>query len=238
MSLPYIISGLKIIAKPGIRQFVIIPLIINCVLFAGLLLLTNHYFHIIESSIMHRLPSWLEWLGSALWLIFVCTFFMIFIHTFTLASNLVAAPFNSLLAEKVEQYITGQTSSKSTSAAENLCQFQHSFIRQLNIIRYYFIRALPLSLLFFIPVFQPIAAIAWLLFSAWFMTLQYLDYPIDNHQISLPQLLTAMKKNTSVSLSFGFGVMVLSTIPFVNILTMPAAIAGATKAWVEVYQRK
>ncbi len=71
------------------------------------------------------------------------------------------------------------------------------------------------------------------LFHAWFMTLTYIDYPTDNHRIAMKDVRVWMKQRQWLSLGFGIGVLVASMIPIVNCLTIPAAVAGATKFWIE-----
>jgi CysZ protein len=235
MSVYYILDGFKLITKPGIRQFVAIPLLINIVLFSGLLFTLSHYFHAFDLWFAHHLPTWLHWLASLLWVLFFFAFIMFFIYTFTLIGNLVSAPFNSLLAEKVELYLTGK-SPNPRNATETLRDIPHTLMRQLRIIGYYLSRALLLLILFFIPLLQPIAAGLWFLFNAWFMTLQYLDYPADNQRVALSDLHSAMQQRKSTSLGFGLGVLALSMIPGLNFFVMPAAVAGATKAWLEAYR--
>jgi CysZ protein len=235
MSVYYILDGLKLINKPGIRQYVVIPLLINIVLFCSLLLISSHYFHAFDAWFANYLPSWLHWLASLLWIAFFLLFVTFFIYTFTLIGNLVSAPFNSLLAEKVELHLTGKTTD-SRQTLEALRDLPHTLMRQLRIIGYYLSRAALLLILFCIPFLQPLAAALWFMFNAWFMTLQYLEYPADNQRVALSDVHTAMKKHRTASLGFGFGILVFSMIPGFNFFVMPAAVAGATKAWIEMYR--
>ena len=237
MSVCYILDGLKLICKPGIRQFVVMPLLINIIIFSGLLALSGHYFHAFDLWFAAHLPAWLHWFASALWIVFFLVFFTFFIYTFTLLSNLVAAPFNSLLAEKVERYLTGKTPDPRR-AVDLLRDLLPIVLRQLRITGYYLIRAGLIGVLFFIPLFQPVAAGLWFVFNAWFMALQYLDYPADNQRVSLPALRTAMKQRLGTSFGLGFGIAVFAMVPGLNFVVMPAAIAGATKAWIEAYQQQ
>jgi CysZ protein len=234
MSAYYILDGLKLLAKPGIRKFVVIPLFINICLFSGLLLVSSHYFHVFDLWFAKTLPHWLGWLASILWVLFFLVFFTFFIYTFTLIGNLVCAPFNSLLAEKVELYLTGKASD-SRSTTEILRDLPHVLMRQLRIIRYYLLRASLILILFLIPLTQPVTAVLWFVFNAWFMALQYLDYPADNQRVELSILHEKMKQHYGTSLGFGLGVSVLSMVPVLNFFVMPAAVAGATKAWLEAY---
>ena len=230
--LHYLISGFELITKSGIRRFVIIPVLINILLFIGLFLLLRHYMGEFNLWFAHFLPSWLHWLSSILWILFFISFFLIFIYTFVTLGNIVAAPFNSLLAEKVEWYLTGNEV-EGRSLLENIKDIPRILGRQLAILGYYLPRALVLLILFFIPIVQTVATLLWFLFNAWFMTLTYIDYPTDNHHIPLKQVHAWLKERRMTSMGLGISVLVITMMPIVNFFIIPAAVAAATKFWVE-----
>jgi len=228
----YLIEGFKLLREPGIKRFVIIPLIINITLFCVFFLVARHFFAEVDQWVVSHLPAWLHWLGSILWVTFFIGFFLVFIYTFVAVTNLVSAPFNSFLAEKVELHLTGKTLTEKT-LWQNIKDTPRIVARQLSLIGYYLPRALVLLIFFFIPIIQIIAAFLWFAFNAWFMTLQYLDYPTDNHQIPLPEVHAWLWQNRLLSLTFGMGILITTMIPILNFLIVPAAVAGATKLWVE-----
>lgn len=228
----YLIEGYKLLVKPGIKRFVIIPFAINVLLFIGFFLLARHFFSDFDQWIMQYLPRWLQWLSGLLWVTFVIGFLLVFIYTFVVVANFISAPFNSFLAEKIEYYLTGETTPQRTMM-ENIKDIPRILLRQLSLIGYYLPRALVLLIFFFVPIVQLVAAVLWFVFNAWFMTLQYLDYPTDNHKIALSHVHAWLWGNRMLSLSFGMGVLILTVIPIVNFFIVPAAVAGATKLWVE-----
>lgn len=60
----YVLIGSKLIAKPGLRRFVLIPLLINGLLFAvGI----AYAIHLFGTVIQVWLPEWLRWLDWLLW---------------------------------------------------------------------------------------------------------------------------------------------------------------------------
>lgn len=234
--IPYVLNGFNLIRQPGIKRYVIIPLVINILLFAGLFFLARHLFSETNHWLVAHLPSWLQWLGSILWIIFFIGFFLVVIYTFVTLANLVSAPFNSLLSEKVELYLTGK-SLDNQNVWQMIKDTPRIIGRQFAILGYYLPRAIVLLILFFIPVVQIIAAFLWFLFNAWFMTLQYIDYPTDNRRIPFQKVRDKMNQKRMLSLTFGIGVLVLSMIPIINFIIMPAAVAGATQLWIEKLSR-
>lgn len=230
----YLAEGFKLILKPGLKRFVIIPLIINIILFASLFFLMQHFFSEFNHWIISHLPSWLQWLGSILWIVFFLGFFLVIIYTFVTLANLICAPFNSFLAEKVEYLLIGTKHEASTW--QTIKNIPRIIKRQLAILGYYLPRAVLLFILFFIPVVQLIAAVLWFLFNGWFMTLTYIDYPTDINHIPLTKVREQMQQKRWISLSFGSSVLLLTMIPIVNFFVIPAAVAGATKFWIKEFR--
>jgi CysZ protein len=64
------------------------------------------------------------------------------------------------------------------------------------------------------------------------MAIQYIDYPADNHKLGWNEMLAWLRQKRWQSMSFGGIVYLMLLIPVVNILMMPAAVAGATLFWV------
>lgn len=228
----YLFEGFKLIIKPGLRRFVIIPLAINILLFAGAFFLLQHFIREFNIWFANYLPHWLQWLSTVLWLLFFIGFFGLIIYTFVIIANIISAPFNSFLAEKVEWYLTGNIP-EQRSLLDNIKDIPRIIGRQLAIIGYYIPRALLILVLFFIPVVQAVAAIISFLFHAWIMTLTYIDYPTDNHRIPIRDVREWMHERRGSTLVFGTCILVCSMIPIINCLTIPAAVAGATKYWIE-----
>jgi CysZ protein len=226
-----LLQGCQLLLKPGIKRFVILPLLINLLLFASLLWTSAHYLAQFNHWLSTHLPSWLGWATAIIWILFFLSFFMILLYTFTTIANILSAPFNGLLAEKVEWYLTGHAPPTLTGWAL-IKDTPRIICRQLRILGYYLPRAILLFVLFFIPIIQVIAPILWFLFHAGFMALQYSDYPADNHRISFRELLRHLKQQRLDSLSFGTGVLILTMMPVINFIAMPAAVAGATALWV------
>ncbi|OGT38715.1 MAG: hypothetical protein A3F11_03750 [Gammaproteobacteria bacterium RIFCSPHIGHO2_12_FULL_37_14] len=228
----YFIEGLRLIFKPGLRRFVIIPCIINIILFTGLFILLSHYIHIFNTWFEGHLPTWLQWMSVILWLFFLVGFILIFIYTFVIMANLISAPFNGLLAEKVEFFLTGKKLT-ARSVMSNLLDIPRILGRQFAIVLGYLPLAIIIFILFFVPMMQMLAAVAWFFFNAWFITLLYVDFPTDNHRIPLRVVRTLLKKNRWSSLGFGIAVLLAMMIPVLNFIAIPAAVAGATKYWLE-----
>jgi len=181
---------------------------------------------------MGSLPSWLSFLDFLLWPLFVILLLLMVFFTFTLLANIIAAPFNGFLAEKVEVVVRGADNFPPFSWAELLAMVPRTLKRELRKLSYFLPRAIGLLLLSLIPGLNLIATPLWLLFGVWMMAVQYIDYPCDNHKVSWDDMLAWLRAKRWQSLGFGGSTYLALLIPFVNILMMPAAVAGATLFWV------
>lgn len=230
----YFLSGFKWIFQPGIKRYIIIPLLLNILLFIGLFMIARHFMGEFNHWLENLLPNWLHWLSIIVWLLFGISFFLAWVYTYVTVANLIAAPFNSLLAEKVTKLLGGK-SIENESWLMSVKDVARSFARQFSFLAYYLPRAIGLGILFFIPVVQFAAPVLWFLFNAWFMALQYVDYPTDLQRIPLRQVRHELNAKRALNLSFGMSVLVASMIPVVNLFAMPAAVAGATELWFREY---
>lgn len=228
----YLLAGYGLILQPGLRRFVVIPVVINFLFFLGLFFTLKHFIVEFDQWFLGHLPGWLQWLGGFIWLLFFISFAMFFLYAFAALANVVAAPFNSLLAEKVEFYLTGVVPPQQT-VLENFKDIPRAIWRQVSIVLYFVPRALVILILFFIPVVNLAAAPLWFVFSAWFMAMQYIDFPTDNHKIPMPRVREWAGSNKWPTLGLGVSILFAMMIPGLNLVTMPAAVAAATKFWIE-----
>ncbi len=225
--------GLKLINTPGLRRFVIIPVSINILVFTlSIWVLVQQFTPLVEKWIAY-LPEWLAWLEWLFWLIFALAAILLVFYTFALLANLIAAPFNGLLAEAVEKHLTGEPLPSGGSLVKALKETPNALFDELRKIGYFLLRAIPLLILFWIPLLNLAAPVLWMLFSAWMMAVEYHDYPMGNHGLLFSTQRKRLGQRRMMSLGFGGMTMLATMIPVVNFLVMPAAVAGATALWVQ-----
>jgi CysZ protein len=228
----YLKEGLKLVLSPGLRLFVILPLLINLIVFTGLIVLAVQQFSGWVEAFMPSLPSWLSFLEYLIWPLFVALVLLMVFFTFTLLATIIAAPFNGFLAEKVEVVVRGQDDFPPFSWGELAAMVPRTMSREMRKLGYFLPRAIGLLILSFIPVVNIIAAPLWLLFGVWMMAIQYIDYPADNNKMSWQDMLAWLRSNRWQSMSFGGITYLALLVPGLNVLMMPAAVAGATVFWV------
>ncbi|MCL1074855.1 sulfate transporter CysZ [Shewanella dokdonensis] len=232
----YFIDGFNLIKRPGLRRFVLIPLLVNLVLFGVAIYFAVQQLDVMFAWIQNHLPDYLSWLNVILWPLAVVTLLVLLSFIFSSVMNWISAPFNGLLAEKTEQLLTGKPLNTG-GALDLLKDLPRIFSREWQKLKYYLPRAIIVLLLFFVPVAgQTLFPVIWFFFSAWMMAIQYCDYPFDNHKVPFHDMKFALQQTKGTSVGFGVAVTLFSMIPVLNFIVMPVAICGATAMWVERYR--
>lgn len=220
--------------QPGVRIYAVMPLLINTVLFASLIWFGYEQFSPLVDYMMSGIPAIFNFLRWIIWII-ISTFTAIFIFfTFTPIANIVAAPFNALLSEKIEIRLTGKTIGVNSSFMK---MARDSFLSQIRKLVYIIFWSAVLLLISLIPLVNFAAPFLWVIFGSWLLSLEYLDYPMGNHELNFTRQRQILAARKGLSLGFGSSVMVLTSIPLLNFIVMPVAVAGATVLWVEQLER-
>ncbi len=234
--LGYFLAGAKLIVQPGLRQFVLLPLLANIIIFSLALWAAVRQIGYLNDWLEQGLPDWLGWLSWLIWPLAILALLLCIALLFGTLANWIAAPFNGLLAERVEQHLTGQPL-PDTRLAALIQDLPRIFKREWLKLKYYLPKALGCLVLFFIPVVgQTLAPVLWFVFGAWMMGIQYCDYPFDNHKIPFNTMRQALGQQRITTLGFGAVVTLFTTIPLLNLVVMPIAVCGATLMWVEQHR--
>jgi CysZ protein len=232
-ALNHLSQGARLLVSPGLKRFIIVPLLANVVVFVFTTLALIHLFSDFLTFLMGWLPGWLEFLAWLLWAIFAFAVLFIYGYSFNVITNLIAAPFYGILAEKIEQKLTGIKPPEESWGK----LIPRTLGRELVKIWYFITRGLLILLLvllsWFIPGLNLVVLLIGALWSAWCMAVQYIDYPADNHQTTFVRMRHLLGRAPLTSYPFGGMIMLASMIPIINIFAMPIAVAGATVYWVE-----
>lgn len=233
----YLLRGLQMLPDPEIRPFVLVPLLTNIILFvAAIWMLFSNFGGWVDAMITTFLPDWewLQFLEYLLWplmalLVIVCVY-----YGFSIVANIIAAPFNGFLSEKVEKCLRGDVITDDGWQAV-LALIPRAVGRELAKLAYYLPRILFLLLLSFVPVINLVIPFLLLLFGAWMMAIQYCDYPMDNNKVSFKNMKLMLKGDRLTSIGFGGLIQLGMMVPLLNLIIMPAAVVGATIYWVEAH---
>jgi CysZ protein len=225
----YFGRGFSLLSHKGLKRFVALPILINALLMTALMFFGGGYLVDKIQGLVDWLPSWLSWLYWLILPVAALTLIAITLYFFSAVLNLIASPFNSLLSEAVETKVTGASIADEPIAQ----QVRRTLSRELKKLGYFIPRYLGLLVISFIPVINVVSPVLWFVFGAWVLTLQYLDYALDNNGHSFADLHQALKLQPLTTLGFGLVVALGFMIPVFNLLVMPAAVCGATLYWSE-----
>lgn len=222
-------SGLTALRTPGLGRFVAWPIAISVAVFAMVIAVAITGFDALMDWLLAWLPGWLDWLRWLLWPLFALTAALIAVYSFTLLANLIGAPFNGVLAAQYESKIRGSAppADDRSLLAGTLASIANELRKLAYLVRWLVLAAL----LFIVPILNFIAPLVWLSLGAWLLALEYGGYPMDNHGIAPGRQRRILGRRRGMAIGFGAGVMLMSGVPILNLLAMPAAVLGATRMW-------
>ncbi len=236
-SASYVATGWKLVRTPGLRRFVWMPLLVNLLVFGGFGWWINSWATswLDTLALFSQWGDW--WIVNALqtvlhWLVTLVLLFTL-AFMFTLVANLIGAPFNGLLAERVEAHLVGEVADPAPSWLTLVKSVPRLMMSELSKLIYLVICIVPLLILQFVPLINIVAPLLLFLFGAWMFALEYMDYPMGNHGALFKDVRKAMRKKRKAAYGFGSCVALLSTVPLVNLFIMPVAVAGATALYVD-----
>lgn len=229
----FFLQGIACINKPGLRRYFVIPLMLNILVFG---LLTYFGFSFFQDALGRLLPE-----GDAIWVdianvlaivIFTPVLLIAVYLVASILANFIASPFNDLLSEQVEK-IAGAASQPDKSFMQVLAGMGPVLAGEIRKYIYFGLFYIPIGIITFIPPINVLVApVAWVVFGAWMLALEYLAFPMQNHQLPFSQVRAFARKNRMRTMGFGLIVLLATLIPLVNFIVIPAAVAGATLLWV------
>lgn len=231
----YFVDGIRLLGHPKLRAYILVPLLVNCAIFAVLtsLVITNFDY---LTQFDWNFPEWLEFLEKTLkwvvWFLLVVVIIIAYGYTFNMLTNIIAAPFYGLLAQRTEELLSGE----SLPDEPLYKMVPRTLFREMKKLMYFVTRGIFILLLMLLlgtlPLLNFLVPVIGTLWGAWSMALQYADYPADNHQTEFQLLRRKLRYRKYSSIGFGATVLGCSMIPVLNILAMPAAVVGGTVYWL------
>ena len=96
-----IIEGMRILWRRDIRWLVLIPLLVNIILFISVAGFAASWLQNWITTISTSVPEWLQWLAWVIWFLFALLALAIYAFTFTILANLIGSPFYGVIAQRV-----------------------------------------------------------------------------------------------------------------------------------------
>lgn len=229
----YLLTGARLLLQPGIRIYALAPLMINALFFVVLMIFGIQQFNELLDSITPAIPQWLHWIEWLLWPLFIVCFVVSGFFLCLLLATMIAAPFNDLLVEAVLRRLRPDKPVTESGLLSAIKGIGPGLLSEARKFRYFVVRALPLALLFVIPGVNLLAPLLWLIFSAWMLALEYMEYPMSADGLLFADIRSSLARQRLSTFGFGVGILLISLIPVINFFIMPIAVAGATALYIE-----
>lgn len=222
------LEGFSLARHPGLRRYTLLPIGISLVVCVTGLYFAFDFLIDATNRWIVSLPDWLSWLDLLLKPLLYLVGVLGGAWLFGFLAVLIASPFLgafSLALERVRYGSAPQVESNIWS------EIGMSLAREARKLLYHLPRLLLVFLITLIPVINLAAPLIWLLFGAWTMAVQFVDYPTENRQRPFQETLAKLKANRMAALAFGLLATGALMIPFLNFLLIPVAVAGGTVLW-------
>ncbi|MGK2905776.1 MAG: EI24 domain-containing protein [Desulfuromonadales bacterium] len=221
--------------NPRLIQYILIPFLINAVVFSVAVYLGLDFF---GSTVAEYIPQGEAWYWSVIsWLIWVAavvlTAVLIF-FSFTVVGNLLASPFNDLLSERTEEVLSGNVIDEPFSISRFLRDAVQTLLleaKKMWVFVVVMVFILPLNLL---PVIgNSIYTLLAVSLTLFFLCFEYLSFVLVRKHKFFREQKSYIFARKFLMLGFSCGVMTLLAIPFLQLFCIPLAVIGATRLWCE-----
>lgn len=231
-------AGHFLISRPRLYPFVLIPFLINLVVFSLAVWFGIDYF---ESLLGWMTPEndawWWPLVQYLFWIVAVLLIAILVFFLFAVVGNLIASPFNDLLSEKTEELVTGQRSDEPFALGRFLRESVHTLLDELIKISAFVGGMLALFVLFLLPAVGPLLYSALsVLWTALFLVVDYTGYIFSRHKLLFKDQRQFIGRHKLASIGFGTGALCLLAIPFLQFFTIPLGVIGAVHFWNDCRQ--
>lgn len=188
-------------------------------------------------------PDWLDetghWVHATFGILILLLIWTLGIVAAVFLTNVFAAPFNDLLSEEVERLRTGREGPPFTMQV-----LIRDSVRTVGLevikLGIYAIVMIPLFILsnVFPAVGHVVYSIFGFLFTAIYFAVDYIDWPASRRNRSTTYRFGLVTEHFMPMFGFGTGVWLFLFIPLLNLLFMPAAVAGGTLLFLDLEGEK
>lgn len=226
----WLLRGYRLLLSPGVRGFMLIPLLGNMLLFG---LAFAGAFYGLDAAFDRWLPDTVGWLRWVLYPIAAILLMVVAFFSATIVGNLLLAPFNGLLADRVERALTG--TSPAQDAGERWTATMRRALRdEVRKLGYILPRVAAVFVLGLIPFVGVLAVPIGLVLGAWLLAIEFASNPLGNWGYVFRDQRAYLRTRPWRFLGFGLAAMGCALVPVLNFALIPAGIAGMTAMLLEL----
>lgn len=228
LSFPFKGARLVYFEHPGLVRYWIVPILVTLGALVGAVAAVVTYEGALTSSLWSTpagdgweadLARAFHWVFEALVVVVLA---IAALAATLLVSGIVSAPFNARLAEVVDERVTGRAA-PSFAVGRALKDVGRAMVIETT---FFAVNAVLLVLSLAVPVVSPFTGALGFLFAALYFGISYVETPQATRGRGLGDRLRLVTQHPMAILGFGTGVGLFLFVPLVNLLFMPAAVAG------------
>jgi len=228
-------AGMFINKHPVLLKYIILPFLINVVVFSGAVYWGLSFFN---SFVVHYIPQGEAWywaiLSYFLWAVAIIITMVLVFFTFTVIGAIIASPFNDILSEKTEELLTGIPVDDPFDFKIFLKDALNSIKDESKKILIFIILMGLLLPLNFLPGGTLPYSILTVLLTIFFLVVEYTGYVFYRKHQTFRAQQSFIFARKFLMLGFGTGVMGVLAIPFLQFFCIPLGVVGATQLWYDL----
>lgn len=239
----YVFAGARFVyfRHPGLIRYWIVPILISIFAIAGSAWASWTYSEAVVDMVWPEptgdgfFTSMLRGVHNLLEVIVSAAVWFTSLFIVLALSNVIAAPFNDSLSEAVESLETGVPGPPFSLGAVLKDTGRTVWLELTKLLVFAGVMGPLLCCGFTVPVVGQLAyPTIGFLFTALYLSMDYIDWPACRHRKSSGYRWAFLKSRFMAAFGFGTGVFLLLMIPGLNLLFMPAAVAGGTLLFLDV----
>ena len=163
----------------------------------------------------------LAWLVQ--WLVILLVALLVY-FLFTTIGSVLASPFLDVLSQRVERLHSGSV----TQGGGGVRGALRVLLEEARRMAFFALGVVGLLALGLVPGLQPVSAVALLLFSTLFLSLDYTGYLLDRREVRFSVRRAWLWQNRRPLLGFGSAALGTFAVPGVNFLALPLLVTAGT----------
>ena len=228
-------AGKFIKNHPGLLKYIVMPFLINVVVFSGAVYWGFSFFNGIVVNYIPQGEAW-YWaiLSYFLWTVAVIVTMVLVFFSFTVIGAIIASPFNEILSEKTEELLSGIHHDEHFVLKVFLRDGMNTVLdesKKIMIFVLLMIMLLPLNIL---PGGSLPYSFLTVLLTIFFLVVEYTGYVFYRKHLTFREQRRFIFSQKFMMLGFGTGVMGILAVPFLQLCCIPLGVVGATQLWYDL----
>jgi len=220
---------------PGLWAYVLVPFILNVLLFSGVFYFGFTYF---QDMLANQVPAGGAWYMFILHYLLVVLAFLaglvLVFFTFSAVGALISSPFNDILSEKTERIITEDEREELFSLRGFLDDSLLIFKNQLKSVGLFAGGMLLLFALNLVPGVGPllyaILSAGWI---AFFLVVEYTGYIVARRRLSFREHRRLIAGRSMMMAGLGLALLLILAVPLLQFVMIPLGVVAGTRVVLE-----